>query len=93
MDIRFYIDPGTGQPHLQRHGVSEAEALQVLAAPLEDGSGTEGSRVAIGRSDAGRLVRVIYVPDPDGQGLFVITAYPLGPKAVRALRRRLGKRS
>jgi hypothetical protein len=36
----------------------------------------------------GRYLRVIYVPDPEPDSLFVITAYELGPKALRALRRR-----
>jgi hypothetical protein len=26
MDIRFYIDPETSQPHIYRHGVTEEEA-------------------------------------------------------------------
>jgi hypothetical protein len=86
--IRFYIDPDTGQPHLYRHGVDEAEAEQVLARPIEDRPCREGARVALGQSRGGRYLRVIYVPDPEPNSVFVITAYELGPKAKRALRRR-----
>ena len=88
MDVRYYIDPETEQPHIYRHGVAEPEVEDVLRRPVEDRPGREGSRVALGRTQAGRYLRVIYVPDPVPDSVFVITAYPLGPKALRALRRR-----
>jgi len=88
VDIRFFIDPDTGQPHIYRHDVSEAEVEEVLARPFEDRPGRDGSRVALGQTRAGRYLRVIYVPDPAPRSVFVITAYPRGPKARRALRRR-----
>lgn len=88
MRLRFYIDPETGQPHIHGHVVSEAEVEDVLARPLEDRPGSEGVRVAIGQTRGGRYLRVIYVPDPGSDSLFVITTYELGPKALRALRRR-----
>ena len=72
---------------------SEQEAREVLARPLEDRPGREGSRVALGRTAAGRYLRVIYVPDPEPDSVFVITAYDLGPKAKRALRRRRRRKS
>lgn len=65
-----------------------AEVEEVLARALEDRPGREGSRVADGKTHAGRYLRVIYVPDPSADSVFVITAYQLGPKALRALRRR-----
>jgi hypothetical protein len=68
--------------------VTEAEVLDVLARPIEDRSGADGSRVALGRARSGRYLRVIYVPDPEPDSVFVITAYDLGPKAKHALRRR-----
>ena len=92
MEIRFYRDP-SGLPHVHRHGFTEAEVREVLVSPLEDGAGAGGSRVAIGRTQSARTLKVIYVPDPDGAGLFVITAYEMTPKALRALRRRLRNRS
>ena len=88
MDLRYYIDPETQEPHIYRHGVAEPEVEEVLRRPVEDRPGREGSRVALGRTEAGRYLRVIYVPDRIPDSLFVVTAYQLGPKALRALRRR-----
>jgi len=86
--VRFYLDRETGEPHIHRHAVTEDEVREVLVRPLEDRPGSEGSRVAVGQTRGGRYLRVIYVPDPEPDSLFVITAYELGPKALRALRRR-----
>jgi len=36
MEIRYYIDPETGRPHIEKHGVSEKEAEAVLVRPMED---------------------------------------------------------
>jgi hypothetical protein len=88
MDLRFHIDPETGQPHVFEHGVSEEEVRQVLRKPGEDRPGTEGSRVAIGQTDAGRNLKVIYLRDAKGDGVFVITAYDLTGKPLKAYRRR-----
>ena len=33
MEIRFYLDPETGQPHIYNHGITEDEVRQVFAAP------------------------------------------------------------
>ena len=92
MDLRFYIDPETGEPHIEGHQVSEVEVEDVLARPLEDRPGRDGSRVALGQTREGRYLQVIYVPDPIPGSIFVITAYDLGPKARRALGRRLRKK-
>jgi len=92
VEVRYYIDPETGQPHIYGHDVTEPEVDDVLRRPIEDRPGREGSRVALGRTRAGRYLRVIYVPDPVPDSLFVITAYQLGPKALRALRRRRRRR-
>jgi len=89
--LRYYIDPATGEPHIYRHNVEEDEVEDVLAKPIEDRAGTEGSRVGIGQTEAGRYLRVIYVPDPEPGSAFVITAYDLGPKALKAVRRRRKK--
>jgi hypothetical protein len=58
---------------------------------MEDRPGRDDSRIAIGQTAAGRYLRVIYVPDPEPGSVFVITAYELGPKALKALRRRRKK--
>jgi hypothetical protein len=55
---------------------------------MEDRAGRDGSRIALGQTEAGRYLRVIYVPDPILGSVFVITAYELGEKAQKALRRR-----
>lgn len=88
MRVRFYVDPGSGQPHIHGHGVNEQEVRDVLARPLEDRPGREGARVALGQSASGRYIRVIYVHDPGQAAVFVVTAYELGLKAKHALRRR-----
>jgi hypothetical protein len=85
------VDPASGEPHIYRHDVIENEVEEVLTRPVEDRAGREGSRIAIGQTDAGRYLRVIYVPDPAPESVFVVTAYDLGPKALRALRRRRKK--
>ena len=56
--------------------------------PGEDRVGSDGTRVAIGRTLHGRLLRVIYVPDPEPKSVFVITAYDLQGKPALAYRRR-----
>jgi hypothetical protein len=88
MNIRLFIDPQTGVPHICEHGVSEEEVREVLANPAEDRPGKEGSRVSLGRANAGRFLRVIYVPDPKPNSVFVITAYELKGKPLTAFRRR-----
>ena len=95
MKVRYYVDPDTGQPHVYNHDVREREVERVLSRPGEDRPGVEGSRVAIGQTATGRYVRVIYVPDPEPDSVFVITAYELTGKpliAYRRRRRRRGKR-
>ena len=64
MQVRYCIDPEAGQSHIYRHDVAESEVEEVLSRPGEDRAGSDGSRVATGRTGAGRLLRVIYVPDP-----------------------------
>jgi hypothetical protein len=92
MDLRFYIDPETGQPHLFEHGVTEDEVLEVLRRPGEDRAGDEGSRVAIGQTAAGRYLKVIYTRETVGGGVFVITAYDLKGKPLKGYRRRQRRR-
>ena len=64
------------------------EVEEVLVNAGEDRPGREGSRVAIGKTSAGRHLRVIYVPDPTPNSVFVITAYELTGKPLVAYRRR-----
>ena len=92
MRIRYYIDPETEQPHIYNHGVDETEVEDVLRRVGEDRPGREGSRIAIGQTRVGRYIRVIYVPDPEPDSVFVITAYELQGKPLQAYRRRIKRR-
>jgi hypothetical protein len=92
MKVRFYIDPTSGYPHICNHKVTEEEVEEVLVLPSEDRPGRDNSRIAIGQTSAGRYLRVIYVPDPQPESVFVITAYELTGKPLKAYRRRQRKR-
>ncbi len=92
MNIRYYMDVETGCPHLLAHGVAEHEVEEVLARPGEARPGRDGSRVALGQARAGRFLRVIYVPGPEPDSVFVITAYELKGKPLTAFKRRLRRR-
>ncbi len=92
MDLRFYLDPETGQPHIFEHGVTEAEVQEVLRKPGEDRPGDEGSRVAIGQTASGRYLKVIYTRETVGAEAFVITAYDLKGKPLKGYRRRQRRR-
>ena len=92
MEIRYYLDPETGLPHIYDHGVIESEVERVLRRAGEDGPSSGGSRQAIGQTEGGRYLRVVYVPDEDGDGVFVVTAYPLADRELRAYRRRKRRR-
>lgn len=88
MSLRFYIDPASGEPHIHGHGVNEDEVAEVLQNSDEDRPGREGSRIALGQTEGGRFLRVIYVPDLRPGSAFVITAYELRGKPLAAFRRR-----
>ncbi len=88
MNLRFYIDPETDAAHIHRHGVAEHEVEEVLLSPREDRPGREDSRIAVGQTEGGRFLRVIYTRRTEPGSLFVITAYDLTSKQLRAFRRR-----
>jgi len=88
MNLRYWLDPETGLPHILDHGVTEEEVEQVLGRRSEDFPGADGSRIRLGQTKAGRYLQVVYVPDIVGDGVFVVTAFDLTPKAKRAFRRR-----
>ena len=92
MKMRFYINRDSGLPHIYDHEVQEDEVEEVLRNPGEDRPGREGSRVALGQTASGRYLRVIYVPDPEPDSVFVITAYDLTGKPLKAYRRRRRRR-
>ena len=93
MQLRFYVDPETGLPHICRHGVEESEVEDALSEPGEDRPSREDARVAIGQTRGGRYLRVIYVRDSDRNSIFVVTAYELRGQQLAAYRRRRRRRS
>ena len=72
--------------------MTEDEVKEVLSQPGEDRPGQEGSRVSIGQTQTGRYLRVVYVPDPEPNSVFAITAYDLRGKALLAYKRRRRRR-
>lgn len=64
MKLRFYIDPETSLPHIYNHDVREEEIEEALLRPGEDRPARDGSRIALGQTQGGRFLRVIYVVDP-----------------------------
>jgi len=71
---RILYHPGRGrgqsrqkEKHIYNHNVTENEAKDIISRPGEDRLGREGSQVAIGQTQTGQYLRLIYVPnhDPD----------------------------
>lgn len=90
MNIEFLYDIDTDGPHVHNHGVSEDEAIQVLENANLHLKGRRGATLAFGQTSAGRYLKVVYRKRSDG--IFVITAYDLAGKALRAYRRRLRRK-
>ncbi len=88
MLIRFYNNPETDCPHVEDHGITTRECVEVLERPGQDFASGSGARTALGQTRSGRYLTVIYKEDEAGDGVFVITAYPLTGKALKAFRRR-----
>ncbi|HZZ45110.1 MAG TPA: hypothetical protein VFE58_19395 [Tepidisphaeraceae bacterium] len=92
MDVRFLYDLDTGLPHIEQHGVSSYEALQVLHRREADAPAKDGARMAEGQTDAGRYLRVIYRSNEIDHSILVITAYDLTGKPLQAFRKRRRRR-
>ena len=92
MDVRYFQDPESDEPHIYDHGITEDEVEFVLRHPGEDRPGSDDSRHALGQTAAGRYLRVIYVPDPGADSVFVVTAYELRGKPLQAYRRRIRRK-
>jgi hypothetical protein len=88
------ILPGrrNGRPTYLRTGVACDEVEYVLRHPGEDLPARDGARQTLGQTSAGRYLRVIYVPDPQADGIFVVTAFELRGKPLAAFRRRHNRR-
>ena len=50
MDIRFYVDPESQQPHIYNHGVTEEEVYEVLVSRGDDFQGKGNSRIRFGQT-------------------------------------------
>lgn len=87
MELRFWNGPETDLPHIYAHGVTEEEVRQVLNRPGVSFRGRGNSRSVMGQTAAGRYLKVVFVPDAGGYSGFVVTAYELRGKALRAYRR------
>ncbi len=88
MNLRFYMDPETGYPHIHRHGVEEYEVEDVLVDPGEDTRSRGDSRILIGQTRSGRYLLVVYRRGAIAGQVFAITAYELRGNALAAYRRR-----
>jgi hypothetical protein len=86
MEVRFYIDPTTDEPHIYNHDVAESEALEILRTTTDRGPARNGAMQAIGRTRLGRYLKVVYIHDADG--IVVLTAYDLRSQERKAFRRR-----
>lgn len=87
MELRFWDDPESGLPHIYGHGVTEQEVQEVLGRPGLDYPAERNARARLGQTLAGRHLKIIYVPDESRDGAFVVTAFELRGKALRAFRR------
>jgi hypothetical protein len=61
--------------------------LQRAGRPGQELPGRDESRIRLGQTAAGRYLKVIYVPDKNRDGAFVVTAYEMPGKTRRAFRR------
>ena len=94
MELRFWIEPESSLPHIYSHGVTEEEVVHVLSGRGLDCPSDRNSRIHVGQTEAGRFLKVVYVPDEGADSAFVVTAYEIRGKALKAYRRakRRGKR-
>ena len=92
MELRFYIDPETGLPHIYRHDVEEYEVQDVLDAPIETTDSRDNSRVVIGQTRSGRYLVVAYRQNRATDPILVITAYQLRGNDLPRFRRRRRRR-
>ena len=70
-------DPGGNVQHISEHGVSRGEVEQVLGnVTLLDVSRSSGCAIAIGETQAGRVL-VVAFEEVDENAFYPITAYDL----------------
>lgn len=88
MNIRYHLNPVTGEPHIYDHNVSEQDIEDVLENWPEDRSGKGGTRVALGQTSSGRYLKIVYRHRLDDDAIFVIAAFDLRGKALKGYKRR-----
>jgi len=78
-----------------KHGVSEAEVVELFESENLEYHVGEGKWICVGQTETGRFLQIIWTKAEDEQGAykFVITAYPPTKDIVRAFRRYLKKRN
>lgn len=86
MKIRFLNDPETDLPHIFKHNVTEEEVIEVVRRPMEHRRGGGRSLVIVGKTEEGRILRVIC--SDSHNDMFVVTAYDLEGNALKAFKRR-----
>jgi hypothetical protein len=71
--------------------------MTLITSPLigrgDEFQGKRNARIRFGQTLAGRYLKVIFVPDLERDSIFVITAYDIRGKALKAFRRRKRRRS
>jgi uncharacterized DUF497 family protein len=70
-------DPQGNVLHIEEHGISKAEVVEVLGQPLSlEESRSSGRPVAIGTTSSGRTILVVY-EEIDQDTVYPVTAYDL----------------
>lgn len=83
--VRFEWDEWNVE-HIARHGVKPDEAEEVLWNGPLIRQGRSGTRVALGQTEAGRLLAVVFAVR-SGHAVYVVTARDMDHKERRLYRR------
>ena len=86
MNLKFFIDPATHELHIFNHGVTEEEASEIVMDPIEDQRSRNNTRIARGKTENGRFIRVVYAEKTTS--IVVITAWVMTGKELQAFKRR-----
>ena len=92
---RFFFYANDREEPCHVHVERDENTAEYWLDPVRLQSSTGFNRLElrkIGSTRGGRYLRVIYVPDPEPDSIFVITAYELTGKPLKAYRRRSRRR-
>ena len=81
MDIRYFIEAETDEPHIYDHGVTEEEVEFVLRHPGEDRPGSDDSRHALGQTTSS-----LSASNPPKETMMTGQRFPAGWDKDRVLR-------